>query len=252
MLNEMLSIGVIQTSLDAVAAWQPLSTTSHWKKSVQMSKLEENRAKKEIRHFLSSLKGVDGEPDIIVLPELSVPLGFENRLRSISESMQAIIIAGLDYQIESVKPQPMVSNEAVIIVPGKLRGKQIARKTEARRIGKTYAAPAERRKLKDIEVEFQPRPTVWLFESDTLGNFSVAVCYDFLDLDRIALYRNKIQTLIILAYNQDTNTFHHSAEAISRMVFCNIVVCNCGHFGGSLAISPYKNLTCAPSITIAV
>lgn len=239
MLNEKLSIGVIQTSLDAIAAWQSQPNTGQWQKSVQISMLEEKRARKEIRHFLSSLKGIDGEPDIVVLPELSVPLGFENRLCSIADDMQTIIIAGLDYQIESISP-PIVSNEAIIIVPRKLRGKLISRKTESRRIGKTYPSPAENRKLNAIGVKFLPRPTVWLFESNTLGGFAVAVCYDFLDLDRIALYRNKIQTLFILAYNQDANTFYHSAEAIARMVFCNVVVCNCGRFGGSLAISPYR------------
>lgn len=239
MLNEKLLIGVIQTSLDDVAAWQRSTETDQWQRSVQISKHEEKRARKEIRHFLSSLNNMDGEPDVIVFPELAVPLGFERRLRSIAEGMQTIIIAGLDYQIENISP-PTVSNEAIIVVPRKLRGKRISQKTESRRIGKTYPSPAEKKKLNEINVRFQSRPTVWLFESDTLGSFGVAVCYDFLDIDRIALYRDKIQTLFILAYNRDTNTFHHSAEAIARMVFCNVVVCNCGRFGGSLAISPYR------------
>lgn len=46
-------------------------------------------------------------------------------------------------------------------------------------VGKTYAAPEENKKLLSISCEFQPDPSVWLFDGDGIGTFGVMVCYDF-------------------------------------------------------------------------
>lgn len=53
------------------------------------------------------------------------------------------------------------------------------------------------------------------------------------------LYQTEVQYYFILAYNRDINTFSNIAETVARTVFCNVVVCNTGKYGSSLAISPY-------------
>ena len=233
---------MIQTSVHAGSAWFD-DRSGNWKKCVRMAVHEEKRARKEVRRYLASLHRADTHPDIVLLPELSVPLGFEGKLKRAAESLESIVIAGLDYRTEEERGERAVSNEAVVIVPRRLNGKRISRRTEVRRVGKTYAAPAEARRLSIITggaVNFIPHPTVWIFDGGNLGRFAVAICYDFMDLDRVVMYRNKIQNLFILSYNRDTTSFNHMAEAIARMVFCNVVVCNCGFYGGSLAVSPFR------------
>ena len=144
MMNKSLRVGVVQTSLHAEAAWVD-DKSGNWKNCVRISPHEELRAKKEIRHFLASLRGVERQADIILFPELAVPIGFERHLKRSAETLESIIIAGLDYRIESTEACPAVSNEAVVIVPRRLRGQNIALRTETRRVGKTYPAQARKR-----------------------------------------------------------------------------------------------------------
>ncbi|MGA6115484.1 hypothetical protein [Agrobacterium radiobacter] len=228
-LCQSVKIGMIQTSLDPIAAWSG---------GPKMSRCEEERAIIEIRAHFAAFNQENPKPDIVVLPELAVPTGFETKLRSMATKMNSVVIAGFDYR--SGTSSGDIHNDAILIVPKQWRGMTMGPRTVSRRIGKTYAAPEEDIKLKAAGYSFKSDPSVWLLDGGEIGTFGVMVCYDFLDLERIAMYRGRVQHLFILALNKDATSFRHVAEAVSRMVFCNVIICNCGHFGGSQAMSPYR------------
>lgn len=228
--EQFLKLGIVQTTVHPVNAW---------KNSVHMAPVEERAVIAQIQHELASLAQQSTPPQIVLLPELTVPIGFLRNLKVIAAQMNAVIIAGMDFDIVSRKSK-LVRNRAAVVIPNAWGTNKMSSRATVRYVGKTYAAWEERELLKQHSFSFQSTPEVWVFNAGQFGEFAVAVCYDLLDLERVAMYRLRIQHLFILAFNKDLPTFDHAAEALSRMIYCNVVVCNTGSHGGSLAVSPYK------------
>ena len=229
-LTEVLRLGLIQTTVDDGSAWAG---------SLNMSKIEEERAVAEIQQHLFSLGRETPKPDIVILPEVAVPLGFLNRLRKAAASLNFVIIAGLDFQVATRISPKHVMNRAAVIVPDGWGRRDRSSGTTLRYVGKTYPAYREKADLATLGYDFHCIPEVWVFDAGRFGKFAVAICYDFLDLERVAMYRLNVQHLFIVSYNKDITSFDHAAEALARMIYCNVVVCNTGTYGGSLAVSPY-------------
>lgn len=226
-----IRVAIIQTTMD-------LSLTWYDDTPLKMNLLEEARIWREIRDAAAPMTQLSGsrKPHFILLPELSLHTKRLGEIRMLAEQTGSIVIGGMDYL---VRPDHSVENRALVTIPSKWPFGEGDSQKKQFYIGKHFVAKEEGKLLKKHNLEFLSHDKFYILNAGKAGNVGIAICADFYDIERYAIYKGRVQHIFILAYNQDVKSFYFLAEAISRLVYCNVVICNTGHYGGSIAFSLY-------------
>lgn len=233
-MEKLLNIGIIQAIVDPDLAWSD---------TPKMDIYEANAIWRQIQAAFASFQEMSDtkKPDIVVIPELAVATYFESRIKSYAQKIGAIVVAGLDFkQYDNNR----VSNRAIFYVPRDWpHGKQVGKvKAISFYFGKHFASREEMKIIKqDWNMSFVPCNEFYIVDLAEYGKLGVSICADFYDIERYAIYKGRIQHLLIIANNKDIKSFYFLAEAISRLVYCNVVICNSGHYGGSVCFTPAKH-----------
>jgi len=106
-------------------------------------------------------------------------------------------------------------------------------------VPKRFAAPQEAEFLSRHGLVLETGEAPVVFDVPWLGRFNVSICYDLYSLETFQAVRGMVAHLFVPAFNRDIGTFESLAEAGMRLLFANVVVANNGHYGGSVAVSPY-------------
>ena len=233
-MEKLLNIGIIQAIVDPNLAWSD---------SPQMDVYEANVIWRQIQAAFASFQGMSDtkKPDIVVIPELAVATYFESRIKSYAQKIGAIVIAGLDFKRYD---KDRVGNRAIFYVPRDWpHANQVGNvKATSSTFGQHFASREEMKIIKhDWNMSFVPCNEFYIVDLEKYGKLGVSICADFYDIERYAIYKGRIQHLLIIANNMDIKSFYFLAEAISRLVYCNVVICNSGHYGGSVCFTPAKH-----------
>lgn len=228
-MKETLKVAIVQTIVDSTVTWN---------NSPKMDLYEANAIWRQVQSAFTSFgeMSVTNRPDIVILPELSIASVFESKLKKYGANIGAIVIAGLDFVSIDDK---FVENKALFYIPNSWPKDENTGvvKSQTFYFGKHFASNEEKEAFKKWKVDFKPCNEFLIVDLAEYGKMGVSICADFYDIERYAIYKGRIQHLLIIANNQDVKSFYYLAEAISRLVFCNVVICNSGHYGGSVCFT---------------
>jgi hypothetical protein len=183
------------------------------------------------------------KPDYVLFPELSIPRKWlpsvSRKLRSAGISM----IAGVEYERLAIgrPPKTFVANEAYLYLMDDRVGYREQCVVKQR---KGVPAHHEREELRHkFGLELAPLDAVKC-EKRVINHFGhsfgLLICSELTDIRFREKFRGNVDSLFILSWNQDLESFAALVDSASLDVHCFVSLVNNRRFGDSRVRAPYK------------
>ena len=180
-----------------------------------------------------SIKKEECKPDIIVFPEVSIPYAWIHFFARFAKKNDIGIIFG----VEHIKINQQVSNYTCIMLPFKIDGHiNLFINFDLKR----HYAPKEQMAIEGQGYSINKnknKPILYKWRNSVFTTFN---CYELSNIKLRSLLVGKVDFIVAVEYNIDTNYFSNIIESASRDIHCYIVQVNTSDYGDSRIIRPTK------------
>ncbi|MGI6320701.1 MAG: hypothetical protein ACOXZK_07055 [Bacteroidales bacterium] len=170
--------------------------------------------------------------DILLFPECFIPINLLTSLVKYSAKNQVLIITGLEH----VKIKKTVFNFVVTILPFEVRGIKDA--VVVFRL-KNHYSHSEKSLIKGnhLKVASPKEHRYDIFNWENLY-FCPYYCFELANVWHRSLFKAKLDLLVGVEWNKDTNYFSNIVESCSRDLHCYVAQVNTSQFGDSRLTQP--------------
>ena len=174
--------------------------------------------------------------DILLLPEVFVPLNWLCAYADESKRKQRAMVFG----VEHFTIHQCCYNIAVSILPFEFHGRREA--FIVPRL-KNHYSPNEEMTILGYRKQI-PRKDYSIYHLCQWRGvqFTVYNCYELTDIVHRCIFRSDLDVLFAVEYNKDVNYFSNISESVSRDLHCYYVQANTSYYGDSRVVEPRETL----------
>lgn len=174
--------------------------------------------------------------DILLLPEVFVPLNWLCAYADESKRKQRAMVFGLEH----FTIHQCCYNIAVSILPFEFHGRREA--FIVPRL-KNHYSPSEEMTILGYRKRIPRRDYSIYHLCQWKGiQFTVYNCYELTDIVHRCIFRSDLDVLFAVEYNKDINYFSNISESVSRDLHCYYVQANTSYYGDSRVVEPRETL----------
>jgi len=177
------------------------------------------------------------ECDILVLPEVSIPVRWLPLMVSFARKQQMSIVFGLEHWVSNNKAH----NFVVTLLPFETEGGYKNCILSVRL--KNHYSPSEKHELNRLDLQIvEPKPQHYEIFTWRGLNFSVYNCFELSDIVHRGVMKSKIDMLIAIAWNRDTPYYSNIIESVVRDLHCYVIHVNTSQYGESRVSAPKSSI----------